>query len=59
MRDDSKTAEHWRVEFLEHDPVAHHVFDVVGHHGQQKAHDHAAVLRQAQSFERGVGLGLS
>ena len=56
MRDDCKAAQHRRIEFLEHDPVTHHMLDVIGHHGQQKAHHHALVLRQAQGFEGRVGL---
>ena len=32
MRNHRKTAECWRMEFLEHDPVADHVLDIVGHH---------------------------
>ena len=34
MRYDRKASQSRRVKFLEYDPIADHVLDIVGHHGE-------------------------
>ena len=55
VRDDRESAQRRRAELLEHDPVADHMLDVVGHHGQHVAEQEAAVMGLAQ---RGEGSGV-
>ena len=43
MRQHREAGERRRIEFLEHHPIADHVLDVVGHHGQHEGHELKAI----------------
>jgi hypothetical protein len=47
----ARTGQRGRMEFLEHHPVADHVLDVVGHHGQHIACELGAIGRIREGCE--------
>ena len=57
VRDHREAAERRRMELLEHDPVADHVLDVVGHHGEHERHQKRA-KSGSRSASKGRGAGL-
>jgi hypothetical protein len=52
VRHHGEAAERRRLELLEQDPVADHVLDAVGHHGERSAGEKAAEGSLAQGGER-------
>jgi hypothetical protein len=52
VRNDGEAGERGRMEFLEHDPVADHVLDGVGHHHRGHPDEEQAKPRLAQGGER-------